>query len=102
MLTTSSQLNRRLRRKPRYNHCDSPCIAVIHSLAWQYHCTVIEGSDITLKHKGRFVRIGTIDDVKAMTIRGIIGIFELLTQDWRYEPLNPVGHNIDPVIKSEI
>jgi len=80
----------------RYTHADSPTIAVIHSLAWQYHCVVIEGREITLKCKGRFVRLGTVDECKSMTIRGLISYFEEITQDWRYEPMNP------PIIKSEI
>lgn len=88
MMMTTSQ-GRRNRRRPKYNHCDSPTIAVIHSLAWQYHCTVIEVRDeITLRCKGRFVRVGTVDEVKAMTLRGIIAFFEEITQDWRYEPMN--------------
>ena len=96
----TNQLSRRNRRRPKYNHCNSPTIAVIHSLAWQYHCVVIESTDITLKHKGRFVRIGTIDECKAMTIRGLIAFFEEITQDWRYEPINPVGHIISPIAKN--
>lgn len=99
MMSTSQ--GRRNRRKAKYNHCDSPTIAVIHSLAWQYHCTVIEGREITLRHKGRFVCVGTIDEVKAMTVRGLISYFEEITQDWRYEPLNQDSHKISPIIKSE-
>jgi hypothetical protein len=88
MLTASQ--GRRNRRRPKYNHADNPVVACIHSLAWQYHCVVIERKEITLRHKGRTMKLGTIDDVKSMTLRGLIGIFEEITQDWRYEPLDPI------------
>jgi hypothetical protein len=84
----TSQLSRRNRRRPKYNHADSPIIAAVHSLAWQYHCSVVESREITLRHKGRALRIGTVDEIKAMTLRGLIGCFEEITQDWRYEPMN--------------
>jgi hypothetical protein len=81
---------KRLRRAPRYNHRDSPIISVIYALAREYHCTVLEsrGGRIAIRCRGRVMKLGTVDAVKSMSIRGLTGIFEELTQDWRYEPMN--------------
>jgi hypothetical protein len=93
---------KRLRRMPRYNHATSPILAVIHSLAREYHCTVLESrAGIAIRRSGVVLRLGTVADVKSMTLRGLIGRFEEITQDWRYEAMNPVGHTITPISKSE-
>lgn len=77
---------KRLRQRARYSSADSPIIAVVIALAREYHCIVIESqSGITVKHKGRILWLGTVDDVKSMTIRGLVGRFEEVTQVWRAE-----------------
>lgn len=93
---------KRLRFRPTYNHADSPILAVIHSLAREYHCTVLEcRAGIAIRHRGTVLRLGSLADIKAMALRGLIGRFEEITQDWRYEAMNPVGHNITTFSKSE-
>ncbi len=76
--------SRRERRRPRYNHCDSPIIAAVQALSRHYHCTFRVCRDsIDIRHNGITVRLGTFDEIKAMTVRGLIGFFEELTQEWR-------------------
>lgn len=77
---------KRLRCKPKYSSADNGTIVAIRAIAREYHCIVIESQrGITLKYKGRTLWLGTVDDVKATTLRGLIERFEEVTQTWRAE-----------------
>jgi hypothetical protein len=67
---------KRLRQKARYSSADNGTIVAIHAIAAQYHCIAIEArSGITLKYKGTRLWLGTVDDVKMMTLRGLVERF---------------------------
>jgi len=77
---------RRNRRKAKYSSADNGAVTAIYAIAVQYHCNVIETQEgITLKYKRVKLWLGTVDDVKAMTIRGLVERFEEVTQGWRAE-----------------
>lgn len=80
-----STQQKRLRRAQRYNYYDNPIFACVYALGREYHCTVIESKEIYIKYRGRSLKLGTVDQIKSMTVRSIIERFEEVTQVWRVE-----------------
>ena len=74
---------------PRFTHGQSSIMQIIYALAVEYRCIVRvrprqRTFTVSIEHQGHTVHIGDIAEIKAMTIRGLIGRFEEATQAWRY------------------
>jgi hypothetical protein len=72
---------------PRYHRTRPAVTAILHALSHEYQCKVlvgIEGTDFYIAFQGRVRYLGSISDIKPMTLRGLLSKFEEITQEWRY------------------